>query len=292
MNRPLPRLAPRDKTSHKGDFGRVLLVGGSVGMSGSIALAGLATLRSGAGLVRVAVPDKIQATVAGYEPSYMTWGLPSDVEGRISFASREWLESRWREFPQEFTCLACGPGLGRSRDLDRLVHWLYTSVPLPMVVDADALNALAASPATLEQPGGPRILTPHPGEFRRLVADRFSGADSSEQAVRFAAATGSVVVLKGYPTIVTDGRECVVCSVGNPGMATGGSGDVLTGVIAAMLAQGMSPLDAAHFAVHVHGRAGDLAAAEMGQVGMIASDLLRWLPRAFQDFGETASAVN
>lgn len=292
MSRPLPRLAPRDKTSHKGDFGRVLLVGGSVGMSGSITLAGLATLRSGAGLVRVAVPDKIQATVAGYEPSYMTWGLPSDVEGRISFASRELLESRWREFPQEFSCLACGPGLGRSRDLDRLVHWLYTSVPLPMVVDADALNALAASPATLERPGGPRILTPHPGEFRRLVADRFSGADSGEQAVRFAVATGSVVVLKGYPTIVTDGLERVACSVGNPGMATGGSGDVLTGVIAAMLAQGMSPLDAAHFAVHVHGCAGDLAAAEMGQVGMIASDLLRWLPRAFQDFGETASAVN
>ena len=306
MTRPVPRLAPRAKASHKGDFGRVLLIGGSVGMSGSIALTGMAALRSGAGLVRLAVPAPILATVAGHEPSYMTLALPADEQGRIAGQARDLLESRWSENPAESTVVAIGPGLGRSRELDRLVHWLYTTVPLPMVVDADALNALAESPATLARPGGPRVLTPHPGEFRRLAAKQlpalqFAGGSSAgdgdpreralEHAMAMAADCGVVVVLKGSPTFVTDGSEHRVNEVGNPGMATGGSGDVLTGTIAALIAQHLSPLDAAYLGVHVHGRAGDLAAAELGEVGMIASDIVRQLPRAFLDFVDSTSAA-
>ena len=165
---------------------------------------------------------------------------------------RSWLESRWSEHPAESTVVAIGPGLGRSRELDRLVRWLYTTVPLPMVVDADALNALAESPATLARPGGPRVLTPHPGEFRRLVGQQSVGQqlsggplkvdDSSrerslKQAMAMAAECRVVMVLKGSPTLVTDGTELLVNEVGNPGMATGGSGDVLTGTIAALMAQ-------------------------------------------------------
>jgi len=167
------------------------------------------------------------------------------------------------------------------------VSRLYTELPNPMVVDADGLNALAGRPAALTQPGGPRILTPHPGEFDRLL-----GTDSVPPGQRDAAADGlaarcrAVVALKGHNTVITDGNRRAINTTGNPGMATGGSGDVLTGLIAALVAQGLEPFDAARLGVYLHGLAGDLAAGELGQESLIAGDLVRFLPEAFRQFGD------
>ena len=278
---PLPRLPERAPESHKGDFGLLLVVGGSRGMSGAAALAGVAALRGGAGLVRVAVPDVCLETVAGFEPSYMTVPLPSDPAGRISLAAR----GKIIELAAAATVVACGPGLGRSPGLDALVGWLYTNLPMPLVVDADGLNALAARPDVLAKPAGPRILTPHPGELARLLgAERVSADRREAAAVDLAARCGVVVVLKTHRTLITDGQRRAVNTTGNPGMATGGSGDVLTGLIAALACQKLSPLEAACLGVYLHGLAGDLAAARTGQESLIASDLVRFLPEAFKKY--------
>ncbi|HVU88652.1 MAG TPA: NAD(P)H-hydrate dehydratase [Pirellulales bacterium] len=282
----LPRLAKRSADSNKGDYGRVLLIGGSRGMAGAAGLAGTAAARSGAGLVRLAVADSCLDTIAAYEPSLMTSPLACDAEGRIAGAARARLTELTK--PSAATVVACGPGLSRSSDLDELVAWLYTTVEQPAVFDADALNALAAQPDVLRRPGGPRVLTPHPGEFARLVqAPKIAERSVQElQAIEFAQEIHAVVVLKGHRTLVTDGRQSVHNKTGNPGMATGGSGDVLTGIITALLGQKLSPFDAARLGVHVHGLAGDLAAAELGEVSLIASDLIRFLPAAFREVSD------
>ncbi len=278
---PLPRLPDRAVDAHKGHFGLALLVGGSRGMAGAMGLAGLAALRGGAGLVRLAVPEVCLDTVAGFEPSYMTSPLPSDPAGRIAFRARRPIV----ELAEAATVVACGPGMGRSLGLDALVSSLYADLPQPMVVDADGLNALAARPEILPQPGGPRILTPHPGELVRLLGtDRVPPKRREAEAVKLAARLGAVVVLKGHKTCVTDGKRRAINTTGNPGMATGGSGDVLTGLIAALACQGLSPFDAARLGVYLHGLAGDLAAAELGQQSLIASDLVRFLPQAFKQY--------
>jgi NAD(P)H-hydrate epimerase len=275
----LPRLPPRKADSHKGDFGRALLVGGSQGMAGAIALAGMAALRSGAGLVKLATPEACQPTVAGFEPSTMTIALPDDAAGRIAAAALPAVCAA----AQEATALALGPGLGRSDELVELVARLYREIKQPMVVDADALDALAHEPGALAKPGGPRVLTPHPGEFSRLIGRQsFPVAEREKLAREFAARTGVVLLLKGHRTVITDGSRVALNMTGNPGMATGGSGDVLTGIITALLCQGLSPLDAARLGAHVHGLAGDLGASELGEVGLVASDLVRFLPNAWQ----------
>jgi ADP-dependent NAD(P)H-hydrate dehydratase len=280
MSDALPRLTPRAADSHKGDFGRALLIGGSRGMAGAVSLSGMAALRGGAGLVKLAVPDVCVETVAGFEPSYMTVPLPCDAKGRIAGAARETLAA----VLEEATCVACGPGLGQSEELFALVEWLYTSLSKPLVIDADGLNLLAKRQVPLAGAGGPRILTPHPGEFRRLCGGEKLDADGAQQqAIELAGRYGVVLVLKGSRTLITDGDRQYRNATGNPGMATGGTGDVLTGLTTAIFGQGLSPLDAARLAVHIHGRAGDLAAETLGQVGMIARDLLDYLPAALRE---------
>ena len=281
---PLPRLPSRRADSHKGDFGRALVVGGSRGMSGAIALAGKAALRSGAGLVTLAVPRSVQDVVAAYEPSYMTRGY-EESEGQFAAEAAQSII----DLSAHSTVVAVGPGLGRSATLTEFVQRLYRTIRLPMVVDADALVALAADKNALVNPGGARVLTPHPGEFSRLTGAAYAEGSRVADAARLAATdpTGqSIVVLKGHGTIITDGRCFATNTTGNPGMATGGTGDVLTGVITALLCQGLSPLEAARLGAHVHGLAGDLAARKLGQVSLIASDLLEFLPAAFQSLGE------
>lgn len=273
----LPRLPARRAESHKGDYGRALLIGGSRGMAGSISLSGMACLRSGAGLVTLAVPDVCLESVAQFETSYMTAPLECDELGRIASAALEHLH----ELASQATCLALGPGLGRSLELTRLVGWLYRVLPQPMVVDADALYALAQAPGGVSQPAGPRVLTPHPGEFARLQAAY--GVDTPQE---LAHKCGAVVVLKGHHTLSTDGAQQFENTTGNPGMATGGSGDVLTGVITALLGQQLEPLAAARLGVFAHGLAGDLAAQELGQVGMLARDLIDFLPDAWRMLGQ------
>ena len=275
----LPQLPAREDESHKGDYGRALLIGGSRGMAGAISLSGAATLRASAGLVKLAVPDVCLDTVARFEPSYMTIPLPCDDAGRIRLTAKEVL----KEHLQVATVVACGPGMGRSSDLDKLVAWLYRNVKQPMVFDADALNALASQPAVLDSAGGPRVFTPHPGEFARLLGtDQVAIEDRGRLAREFAVRTGGIVLVKGHETVITDGTQLAYNTTGNPGMATGGCGDVLTGVITGFLCQGLAPFEAARLGAHVHGSAGDFAAAEIGPVGMIARDLLRRLPRAIR----------
>jgi ADP-dependent NAD(P)H-hydrate dehydratase len=275
---PLPELPVRSEDAHKGDFGTALIVGGSRGMSGAVALAGMAALRGGTGLVRLAVPDVCLDTVAGFEPSYMTVPLPCDDAGRIADSA----QAKIVDLAENATAVACGPGLGRSPGLDQLVAHLYQQLPKPMVFDADALNALASQTDILTKPGGPRIITPHPGEFARLVGSKLKPAQREKAAVELAKRCGIVVVLKGHNTLITDGNQSFHNDSGNPGMATGGSGDVLTGLITALVCQGLSATDAARLGVHLHGLAGDLAATELGQVSLIASDLIRFLPEAMK----------
>ena len=272
-------LPPRRPDSHKGDYGRVLIIGGSQGMAGAVGLAGMAALRSGAGLVRLAVPEIIQSTVAGYEPSYTTMALPHDDQGRIADSAVSILN----DAIQDATAVALGPGLGRSADLVRLATEIFESVSQPLIVDADGLNALATFADELPQPSGPRIFTPHPGEFARLLGIEKVHPDERERLARdYAARHQLILLLKGWRSIITDGHDIFYNATGNPGMATGGTGDVLTGVIAALLGQGLSPIDAARLGAHVHGLSGDLAAEELGQTGLIARDVVEFLPQAFR----------
>ena len=274
----LPGLKPRNPDSHKGTYGRALLVGGSRGMTGAVALAGMAALRAGAGLVTLAVPDRCLETVAGYDPNYMTVPVPDDDKGRMGRGAA----SALLELSKPATNVGLGPGLARSRAVTDVVTELYRHVHAPMVVDADALNALATPPTALPSAAGPRILTPHVGEFRRLVGEDLAPSACRERARAFAGENGVIVVLKGHRTLVTDGTTQFENTTGNPGMATGGSGDVLTGVITALLGQDLSPLDAAILGVHVHGLAGDLARDSCGEVSLVAATVKDFLSEAFQ----------
>jgi NAD(P)H-hydrate epimerase len=212
----------------------------------------------------------------------MTRGLSADANGRLRIGACTELT----KLAADATCIALGPGLGQSPGLRLLVDWLYTTVTKPMVIDADALNLLSQLDPW-PKAAGPRILTPHPGEFRRLIHDpNVAAADLPARAKEFVKKQKDqqiVLILKGHRSLITDGRASFTNTTGNPGMATGGSGDVLTGLITALVCQGLAPLDAARLGAHLHGLAGDLASAEeLGQVSLIASDLLRFLPAAFR----------
>ncbi len=243
---------------------------------------GRRALRSGrVGLVRVACPSEVQPTVASFEPSYMTLPLANDDEGLVRFEpARAAIE---RLLPQT-DVVAIGPGLGQSDDVKRLVRWVLESVDLPTVVDADGLNALVGQTELLRSLKKPVVITPHPGEFARLTQDSIAGVQADREGLAAAVASWSealVVVLKGSGTIVTDGRKLYVNTTGNPGMATGGVGDVLTGVIAALIGQKLPAFDAAQLGVFVHGLAGDIARDQSGEIGMIAGDVVDSLPDAF-----------
>ena len=274
----------RKRDSHKGDYGRVLMIGGSFGMSGAIALAGHAALVTGSGLVKLAVPERSLPMAAAHLPELMTVALPENRSGKISLDAFAQIMS----LAEEADVVAIGPGLGRSAGLDTLVMRLFREVAKPMLIDADGLNALAShsfdrmaeSFAEATARGAWRILTPHPGEFARLWKvgrsrrdRRTNGNPTTAERVIAARefvtllniqlsqgnAVGIILVLKGYETVVTDGEQVFVNTSGNPGMATAGSGDVLSGMIASLIGQGFSPLDAAKLGVYLHGRAGDNA---------------------------------
>jgi ADP-dependent NAD(P)H-hydrate dehydratase len=272
----LPKLPPRDPNSHKGTYGRVLVVAGSAGMSGAAVLTGSAALRGGAGLVTVACPVDIQPVVAVGNPCYTTFGflLPDDLAEPVAACD----------------VFAIGPGLGRRAGAVDLVHRLIERNPSkPTVIDADGLNNLPTNRFHLSRRPAPLVLTPHPGEFATLVGQPIAAVQANREslAVKFARTMNAVLLLKGHRTIVTDGDRIYTNATGNPGMATGGCGDVLTGVLAALLAR-MPAFDAACLAAHVHGRAGDLAARAIGQTALVASDLLDYLGPAFQELETVA----
>jgi ADP-dependent NAD(P)H-hydrate dehydratase len=274
-------LPPRPRDSHKGRFGNVLVVAGSRGMAGAAALCGASVLRSGAGLVRIACPAEVQPTVASFEPSYMTYPLPCDENGLIQFESARPVLER---LIAPVDVVAVGPGLGQSDEMRRLVRFLITDTDKPLVIDADGLNALVGQTDLLSRLNRPVILTPHPGEFARL-----SGTETAEiqqdriqrTAALAALSEPLVVVLKGAGTVVSDGRRYYINTTGNPGMATAGAGDVLTGVVAALLAQKLPAFEAAQLGVFIHGTAGDVARDQNGEIGLIAGDIVDALPDAF-----------
>lgn len=277
----VPTLPKRRADGHKGLYGSILVVAGGRGMAGAAALAGASALRSGAGLVRVACPAEIQPTVASFEPSYMTFPLKNDDDGFLSFVpTRNALE----KLLPDADVLAIGPGLGQSDGLRQLIRWVIESVDIPTVLDADGLNALAGQTEILRHLKRPLVITPHPGEFARLsqTSTEAIQADREGRAADFASlAEPLVVVLKGKGSIVTDGRRLYVNATGNPGMASGGVGDVLTGVIAALIGQKLPAFEAAQLGVYVHGLAGDIARDQNGEVGMISGDVVDALPDAF-----------
>jgi NAD(P)H-hydrate epimerase len=277
----LPVLPPRPVDSNKGNFGRVLVVAGSRGMSGAAVLCASAALRGGAGLVKVAVAEGILPIVAAANPCYLTAPLPQDEHGQLADRAQTAL----LDLAEANDVLALGPGLGRSSAITALVSAVLAQVKIPTVLDADGLNALQHHTERLKGRTAPLILTPHPGEFARLLDSDVKTVQSQRQelAVRFAADHGVVLVLKGAGTIVTDGRRVYCNTTGNPGMATGGTGDVLTGLIAAFLGQKFEPFAAGQLGVHLHGLAGDMARDDLGEVSLIASDLLDYLPSALRN---------
>jgi len=279
----IPALPLRPADGHKGTFGKVLIVGGSRGFSGAPALAAKAALRSGAGLVRAAVPRSIQPIVAALDPCYTTLALSEDESGQCD----EQAVCELVRWVRDNDVAAFGPGAGTGRGVRQCVSALLGMEDLPLIIDADGLNVLAAMRGAdrwIQAKKARPILTPHPGEMRRLwhgVCREPMPADRVEQAARLAEQTGCIVVLKGAGTVVTDGSRYYVNTTGNPGMATGGAGDVLTGVIAALCGQGMKRFEAAVLGVYVHGLAGDLAADKLGQISLMATDLIDWLKDAF-----------
>ena len=277
----VPQLPARPVNSHKGDFGRVLVVAGSLGMSGAAGLAGKAALRSGAGLVRIAAPTGVLPIIASYEPAYTTIPLPQDQAGRIDASALPVL----LRAAAASDVIALGPGLSTSRALRSIVGQLIAQPEQRIVIDADGLNNLARCANWPDTAQAQLVLTPHPGEMRRLWTGVFRHpmpGCRSDLALEFAQHTGTTLILKGAQSVVTNGQALYVNDTGNPGMATGGSGDVLTGVVAALIAQGLSNLDAAILGTHVHGLAGDIAARSLGQISLMAGDLIDALPRAFQ----------
>jgi len=298
----IPKLNKRKPDAHKGDFGKVCIIGGCLGFSGAPALAGRSALRAGAGLVRVAVPKGILPIVASIEPSFTTIPLSEDSAGRIS----EKAVNTVLNAVGDNNVFAFGPGIGISGGIQSILETLLRQENLRMVIDADGLNNLAKiknwpqitsheQRVTSHEPAlrsfsveGSRaanlILTPHPGEMKRLWSGLLRDplpADRTEQAAQFAKHTGTTTVLKGAGTVVAGDNKIYVNTTGNPGMATAGSGDVLTGVIAALAGQGLTNFDAAVLGVYVHGLAGDLAAQKLGQVSLIATDIIDFLPEAF-----------
>ncbi|MBI2834334.1 MAG: NAD(P)H-hydrate dehydratase [Acidobacteria bacterium] len=263
---------PRVADSHKGDFGRVLIVAGSAGKTGAAHLAARAALRSGAGLVTVATPRSCWPVVAALSPEYMTEPLDETPGGAIDFAALE----RALDVPADV--IALGPGLGQDPSTVAFVHSLLDRSGVPLIIDADGLNAFGDSPDRLRgRDGLSVIITPHPGEMARLmgVTTDHVQATRLETARAFAMAHQVYVVLKGHRTLIAtpEGRVSVNLT-GNPGMATGGTGDALTGMIAAWLAQLLDPETACKLAVYLHGTAGDLAEADEGEVAMIAGDVI------------------
>lgn len=285
----LPTLSPRPADAHKGDFGRVLVVGGSRSMVGAPALAGRGALRGGAGLVTLAIPECIQQTVAGLCPCATSVPLPTDSDD-------DWTPEairRVRQTAEQADVLAVGPGLGVGPGREQLLRAILEQTK-PVVLDADGLNTLARIDDWTSPRRAPLILTPHPGEFARLRNTTTPDVQANRESQALEAITKwnqrnpdappMVLVLKGAGTVVTDGERIYVNTTGNPGLATGGSGDVLTGLIAALTPRTPSLFDAACLGAYLHGLSGDLAAKEKTQQGMIASDLIDFLPDAMKEW--------
>jgi len=301
----LPILPPRPEDGHKGTFGTVCVLGGQAAsprvMIGGPALAALGALRAGAGLAVLAVPRPIVASALVIAPSATALALPVDAAKQLKPSEvAKLLDAQM----SQYSCMAIGPGLGDGEPQQQVVLRMIAQDELPLVIDADALNCLAEMREFFHDLRAPAVLTPHPGEFRRIARALQLDIDPTNDDTRIEAAStlaqrlGCVVVLKGHRTVISDGVKTEINETGNVALATGGSGDVLTGMIAGLIAQhfvphgpmgiarkgGLSLFDCARVAVHAHGTAADRWAQQHGTCGMLATDLLSAIPDALHQF--------
>ena len=265
----LPDRAP---DAHKGDFGRILLLCGSMGFTGAAALSAMGAVRSGAGLVYLGVPQSIYAIEAVKLTEPIVFPLP-EKDGKLCEEALPEILNRL----SQMDAMLIGPGLGQSLGTHAVTRAVLEAFQGPVVLDADGINVIKSHMDIVRERHAPTILTPHPGEFKRVGGE--VGQDRAAAAVNFAAENRCILVLKGSGTIITDGNLCYRNPTGNPGMAVGGSGDVLAGIIVSLIGQGIDPLDAAACGAWLHGAAGDTCARSIGQYGMLPSDMLEVLPR-------------
>src|SRR5579883_3089424 len=277
-------VGPRPREANKGSFGHVLVVGGSVGKAGAAAMAGMSALRAGAGLSTVATPKSVLATVAGFHPEVMTEACEETDSGTISLRALEY--GRLDALVKGKTVLAIGPGISRHPETAEFVRTIVQKYAMPVVLDADGLNAFEGQASKLNGKGRTLVLTPHPGEMARVTGLAIPEVqrDRTGIARKFAGEHNLIVVLKGHRTLVAQPNgEVWVNPTGNPGMATGGTGDVLTGMLAGMMAQNpLRPIEAVTSAVYLHGLAGDVACEFTGEQSLVATDLIRALPEAMR----------
>lgn len=268
----LSLLPERDPWGHKGDFGKILLLCGSRGYTGAAAMAAMGALRSGAGLVYLGVPECIYAIEAIKLTEPVVFPLP-DQEGMLSAASVDAI----LELLPKMDAVLVGCGLGQSEDTYCVVETVLKKAHCPVILDADGINVLSGHMDILRGRKHPTILTPHDGEFCRIGGE--IGTDRLASAAHFAKEWNAIVLLKGHRTCISDGKTHYINFTGNPGMAVGGSGDVLAGIIVSLLGQGLDSLTAVACAAWLHGAAGDICASEIGQYGMLPSDMIQILPR-------------
>ena len=265
-------LPDRSPDSHKGDYGKILLLCGSRGYTGAAALAAMGALRSGAGLVYLGVPESIYAIEAVKLTEPVVFPLP-DQCGMLSADALAQLS----DMLPRMDAVLIGPGLGISEGTSQIVQYILKEAKCPVVLDADGISIAASHKDILRERTSATVLTPHAGEFSRLTGtiptDRVSNAKDAARDMNV------IMVLKGHETVITDGKCCYINNTGNPGMAVGGSGDVLAGVIVSLLGQGVDPLQSAACGVWLHGAAGDICAESIGQYGMLPGDMLNVLPR-------------
>ena len=281
----LPKLNPRKRNSHKGSYGRVLVLAGSPGLTGAAYLCSKAALRSGSGIVTLGVPESLNSVMESKLTCVMTHPLPETKASTLSNKGKK----KIMKLCESHDVVALGPGLSQQPETRELILWLIQNIDRNMVIDADGLNALSDKVNVLHKIKRHAVLTPHPGEMSRL------GSAKNVQKERLGTATKFVqsiqkklnnegkltLVLKGDKTIVANSRKVYVNRTGNPGMATAGTGDVLTGIIASLIGQGYDVFDASQLGVYIHGLAGDIAAKKKGEHSMIASDIIECLPDAF-----------
>jgi len=277
-NKRVKRIIPKRKLdSNKGNFGHVFIIAGSPGFTGAAYLCGQATLLSGSGLVTVGIPKSLNVILAKKLTEVMTKPLPETKMHCVSYKALD----KILEFSKKVDVLAMGPGLSQNSQTQKLINKLIISVEKPIVLDADGLNALSKDTRILKRKKSKIVLTPHPGEMARLIKRSVSFIQKNRLniAKEFAKSFNVTVVLKGYDTVVADSKgSYYVNKTGNPGMASGGTGDVLTGIITSFIGQGIKPFDAAKLAVFIHGLSGDLAKKEKGEMSLVATDLLKYLP--------------
>jgi len=278
------KLPQRKPDAHKGIFGHVLVIGGSIGKTGAIRLSAKAALKAGAGLVTIAAPEVVINSLMASVVEEMTLPLKGSGTGIISIKA---LKQVLDFLEKKANVLAIGPGMGRDKEVIEFVINVIRNIYIPIVIDADGLYALKGKEEIIKEIKAPLILTPHPGEMGYLIdkTPKEINKNRIEVARNFATQTGTYLILKGAPTVIAEPNGyCYINTTGNSAIATAGSGDVLTGIVAAMLAQGLSPLQASITAVWLHGIAGDIASERLTHYSTIASDIIKFLPEAFKRF--------